>query len=264
MSNESDSPEGLPGRGGTTSADQSEVAVAPDVCGTFELHVFVAPLDPDPETVERFQAVCREHSSEKRRIKALLLYLDFVDRGFVAVMQTSRYVQSSLHDAWHEIGRDADALRDAGFEVVREKIEAISTNDHVPEDRDEARRIAGGTYFEYHLQIARADEGPEPRPSRDITTDDEAGLRALATSLSRDLATPVPLSYNALKPDRWFLNARTYDLGRQESMARVQQIHDAIEATGTLRVTKVIREFIVGDTHKGLDNGWLEPRPDSR
>ena len=241
------------------AAHRSDVTVAASTTGMFELHVFVAPLDPDPQTVERFEEVCRAHSSEGRRIKALLLYLDFVHLGFAAVMQTSRYVQGTLDSAWREIARDAGALRDAGFEVLREKIEAVASNDHVPDDDEQARQIAGGTYFEYHLQVARQGDRDGGAPA--ITRDDEAGLRAIAAAIGRDLEAPVPLSYNALKPDRWFLNARTYGQGRQQSFARVQQIHDAIEATGSLRVVKVIREFIVGDTNKALDSGWLEPLP---
>ena len=55
----------------------------------------------------------------------------------------------------------------------------------------------------------------------------------------------------------FFLNARTYGLGYASSAAVVQRVLDAMTGQG-FAASKVIREFIVFDTNKELDRGWLE------
>jgi hypothetical protein len=54
-----------------------------------------------------------------------------------------------------------------------------------------------------------------------------------------------------------YLNLRTYQLGYSSSAAIVQRVVDAMSRHG-FTPAKVIREFIVFDTNKDLDRGWLE------
>ena len=226
----------------------------PLVEGTFELHVFLGPLDPPADTADRFIEVCRAQSRPDHRIKSLLLNLDYENVGFVCVMQTSRYCQGDLEDAIKECAHDAEVLRQAGFEVLREKVESVLVNAGVPQSSTEARALPDSFYFEFHVLVKRRDDDA-------LDQADFATLRAIAADLSPKLGTPIPLSYNALKPGQRFLNARTYGLGIEESNAKVAVIEDAINATATLRVSKVIREFICSDDNTALDQGWLEPRP---
>ena len=222
--------------------------------GTFELHVFVDPLDPPTETSDRFIEVCGENSGPNHRIKSLLLNLDYEHVGFVSVMQTSRYCQGDLEDAVRECAKDAEVLRQAGFTVLREKVESMVVNEGVPKSAAEARALPDTFYFEFHILVNRRDD-------EELHEADFATLRAIAQDLSPKLGTPIPLSYNAFKPGQRFLNARTYGLGIEESNAKVAVIEDAINATETLRVSKVIREFICSDDNTALDQGWLEPLP---
>jgi len=68
----------------------------------------------------------------------------------------------------------------------------------------------------------------------------------------------VPFSCNNMREkNQRFLNVRTYRLGYEDSAAVVQRVVDAALRQG-FTVSKVIREFIVFDTNKGLDQGWLE------
>src|SRR5438309_11849301 len=106
------------------------------VTGVFEIHVFVLPLDPPPEVIATFETACR---SAPMPMKALLLKLDYVGRGFVGVLQSSRYVTGSVGDARAAASADASALRAAGFTVLREKVEAIASDDGVPRRVEDAR-----------------------------------------------------------------------------------------------------------------------------
>ena len=219
-----------------------------DVTGRFELHVFVQPLDPPPEVIEAFQVAC---AAAVPPMKALLLQLDYVDRGFVCVLQSSRYVQGDLDSAVAAVHDDAEALRAAGLTVIREKVEAVSTNAGVPQNRAEARPASSSRYFEFHVLIDGRD--------RPLDDDDLASLRGWSSAFSKQLARPVPLSFNAFKPSQRFLNLRASGVGLPEALAVVDELRSAVEAGGRLQVIKVIAEYICFDTQRSVDNGWLEP-----
>jgi hypothetical protein len=221
------------------------MSVDESITGSFEIHVFVAPLDPDVAQAEAFTRACAGH------MKALLLNLDYVGKGFVGVLQSSRYVQGDVADARAAAAHDAELLRAAGFEVIREKVEAVATCAGVPQDAADAARSPGDRYFEFHLLV--------DRPGRPIDDADVASLRGVADEFSRRLGTPVPLSYNALKPAQRFLNLRARGLGLTEALAPVRAMEAAIAAMDGLAVKKVIAEYICFDSNRAVDNGWLEP-----
>jgi hypothetical protein len=215
--------------------------------GTFELHVFVEPLDPSEAEAARFVAACRGAPAP---MKGLLLRLDYVGRGFVGVLQSSRYVQGTLAQAREAIAGDAEALRAAGFRVIREKIEALVENPGVPRQDEEAGAEPADRYFEFHVLIER--EGG-------LSEEDMVALRGLSREYTARLGSPVPLSYNALKPGQRFLNLRARGVGVETAMRPVRELGARIEAAGVLQVRKVISEYICFDTNRAVDNGWLEP-----
>lgn len=215
------------------------------VTGSFEIHVFVAPLDPGPDDAARFRAACGAH------MKALLLNLDYVGKGFVGVLQSSRYVQGDVARARAAAAEDAEILRAAGFAVIREKVEAVATCAGVPQDADDARRSPRDRYFEFHLLV--------DRPGRPIDDADVASLRGVAAAFAARLATPVPLSYNALKPAQRFLNLRARGVGLAEATATATALAGAIAGVDGLVVKKTIAEYICYDSNRAVDNGWLEP-----
>lgn len=232
-----------------------------DVTGRFELHVFVQPLDPPPEVVAAFRRACE---SADPAMKALLLQLDYVGRGFVGVLQSSRYVEGNIATATAAVRADAEVLRAAGLTVMREKVEAVATNDGVPHRREQALPTSATRYFELHVLIggtgsaSSSDSSPGSRPLDD---DDMTALRAVSRAFAAKLARPVPLSFNALKPSQRFLNLRASGVGVEEALGLVDDLRVAVEASGLLQVTKVIAEYICFDSHRAVDNGWLEPLP---
>lgn len=218
------------------------------VTGSFEIHVFVEPLDPPDADVARFRAAC---ASAPTPMKALLLNLDYVGKGFVGVLQSSRYVDGDPEIARKAAAADAAVLRAAGFTVIREKVEALARNAGVPRTRDEAARAPADRYFEFHLLIDR-----ENAP---LSEGDMRSLRRLSTQFSAKLSTPVPLSYNAMKPSQRFLNLRTRG-GLDEANEVVSALDLALQAESLL-VKKVIAEYICFDSNRAIDDGWLEPLP---
>jgi hypothetical protein len=218
------------------------------VTGKFELHVFVEPLDPAPAAIDAFRSAC---ASAPAPMKALLLNLDYAGKGFVGVLQSSRYVDGDVAAARAAVRTDADWLRAAGLSVIREKVEALSTNAGVPVDAAQGRASPADRYFEFHVLIDRR-AGP-------LSDEDMRSLRELSSEFSSKLSRPVPLSYNALKPSQRFLNLRARGVGLEQALAPVHELSRAIERGGTLEVKKVISEYICFDSNRAVDNGWLEP-----
>ncbi len=220
------------------------------VTGSFELHVFVEPLDPPPEAIERFRAAC---ASANPPMKALLLELDYVGKGFVGVLQSSRYVTGDVATARAAVAADAAVLREAGLTVLREKVEAVASDAGVPQNADDAARSPGDRYFEFHLLIDRL--------GAPLTEDDMRALRTVAAEHTARLGTPVPLSYNAMKPSQRFLNVRARGCGLDLAMQPVAALQASIAALGELVVKKTIAEYVCFDSNRAVDNGWLEPLP---
>lgn len=215
------------------------------VTGVFELHIFVEPLDPPPAAVEAFRQACQSAPSP---MKALLLQLDYVGKGYVGVLQSSRYVEGDVASARDAARVDAEVLRAAGFTVIREKVEALVKNPGVPRDHDAATHSPHDRYFEFHLLV----------DSKTGTVAEDA-LRDLSVRFTNRLGAPVPLSYNAFKPAQRFLNLRARGVGLDAAMRPVDELAAAITAIPDLTVKKVIAEYICFDTNRAVDNGWLEP-----
>lgn len=215
---------------------------------TFELHVFVGPVEPDEATVARFREAC---TSADEPMKALLLRLDFAGRGFLGVLQSSRYVRGPLEDAVRAAGRDAAALRAAGLAVVREKIEAVATSPCVPQSAEDPRAREPARYFEVHLLFAPVGEV--------LTEAHERALEEVSRACALALGRPVPRSYNAFKPSLRFLNLRAYGVGLDGARTDVEYVAARVERTGLWARVKVLEEYVSYDTNRALDQGWLEP-----
>lgn len=226
----------------TLAAWEQDRTLEPKVQNTFECHIFCLPLDPTDEEKQRFDEAC-----DSVGLRALCLGLDFQDKGIVNVLQSTKYYKcDDVNTPVAMMLEDAKRLS-AHFEIARLKLEAVAANPGVPQTDEQARAIPGDTYFEYHIKI-KAPATPE---------NDEI-LKALASQLTDELGVKIPFSCNNMHgKDQRFLNARTYNMGFERSNALVDKIVEAIEAKG-FEVSKVIREFIVFDTNKALDKGWLE------
>jgi hypothetical protein len=222
--------------------------IAMPVTGSFEIHIFVEPLDPPPEAIEAFRAAC---AAAPVPMKALLLNLDYVGKGFVGVLQSSRYVNGDVATACEAALRDAEHLRRAGLSVIREKVEAIATDEGVPQTARDADAAPGDRYFEFHVLI--------DRKSRSLTEEDMGRLRAISAQFSTRLGTPVPLSYNAFKPSQRFLNLRSHGVGLAEALEPVRALEEQVASGGELYVRKTIAEYICFDSNRAVDNGSLEP-----
>lgn len=214
----------------------------PAISDTFECHIFVSPLNPSEELQTQFAQICKENG-----MRALNIGLNFEKAGIATVLQSTKYYKvPNAMIAVEKMIEDAKKINEH-FEVIRLKLESLATNDGVPQTDEEADNIPGDTYFEYHIKIKDA---PATEESDNV-------LKKLSYQLTEDLQIRVPFSCNNLKDYQRFLNARTYNLGFQNSFDKVKKIQAAVEKQG-YEIERIISEFIVYDTNKKLDTGWLE------
>ena len=200
--------------------------------GTFEGHVTTRATDDDARA--RFQAVFGELG-----VKPVLI--DLPDGVEPSQPMTSSYHRGDVLRAAAELADLARRLRGRGFPVVRVKLEAVTTNDGVPEsdtDPQPAER-----YFEFHVKLLL--------PAHP----DEIALRAVCVRHA------AKLSRNAFKTDRVgqqerFVTLRAYAVGRVTAEARLDLLLADLTAAG-FAVANKQKEYALFDSHVRLDAGWI-------
>lgn len=217
-------------------------AVNPD--GTYEIHCTVGPLDPTEEHVEQFKVFCAKH--KLKPIDVGVLY----QGGFRRFLQTARYVCGNLKYADAVRQEHAKLLRGAGFEVIREKIEAIAAA---------FAELPPELYYENHIVV-------------EVPTDYMVGstyhgnesigiLSHLGDIFNEELVVThglkVPLSFNLKHTDRreCFVTVRQYGCTRDDNDAYIKACLVDLDHAG-FKVIKVIREAVVYDT-----NNWVDAEP---
>ncbi|MGW8529989.1 nucleotidyl transferase AbiEii/AbiGii toxin family protein [Nocardiopsis sp. NPDC055824] len=165
--------------------------------------------------------------------------------------------KGTLEEAIALAERWAGRLAEAGFAVVRTKIEVPRENAGVPATRGAAAVLPGGTYFETHVKLLL--------PSG-------ADLGALSAVVEPHRAR---LSRNArrIREDgrqERFVTQRCSRVGRREAQRLEDTLFRALQGAGVSmergegprpRVLSVEREFVVHDTAVSLDAGWLGAAP---
>ena len=258
--------------------DNTIINTTPEMIGMHgqalhEIHIFLAPVwmkqsDIDQSIIDKYESVIRLFNSmvtradsdvEIKEMKPPVLSLNFKGVGYVTVLQSSLYILSNdkknVINTCHQV---AEMFKEAGFVVIREKIEAtIFGTKGIPQTS--AEMISFQKYFEYHIRVQRKNtEDHNP-----LTIDEIQILEEISQEFETEFHTPVPLSYNRSKIGtdggyQRYLNVRFRDFGSGDAYDRVKQIVDRISTTTVFKVIKVISEYVWYDTFTALDKGWLD------
>lgn len=243
---------------------------APVIKGMSEIHIFFEPIDPQPETVIKFEQICKQLNEKygyKKgfMIKACHLSLDFRNQGYLRVMQSSRYISSdnqmSVIEACYAEANEMQNMFIQAFDageikehvnVIREKIEAGASESGVPETDDEAKKYSH--YFEYHIKIMRKDENNmNPMSLHELNE-----LKLLSENLTKKYSRPVPLSFVNNQFHQRYLNVRFDQSGNEVTNKKVAEIERSIDATDNFAWDKTIREYVWFDSLRALDKGWID------
>jgi hypothetical protein len=208
--------------------------------GTFESHVTTETADAAGR--QRFRDVCRS-------LGVKCVFIELPDGTTPSQPMTACYHHGAIGQVLGEVAAICHGLRAAGFPITRVKLEAIATNEGIPDSDEEAARAPAGDYFEFHVKLLLAPD---------------ADLGALASCCGRHAAR---LSRNALKTERdgraeRFVTLRLYGVGRRTAFARLDALERDLGAAGFAVVNRQ-REYTIFDSAESLDAGWIDPPPSS-
>ncbi|MFI9236292.1 hypothetical protein [Streptomyces sp. NPDC053079] len=142
-----------------------------------------------------------------------------------------------------DVERGARALRDAGFEVVRAKVEAAPWAEGVPESDEAAVALGARYYFEHHIKLLLP-PGADAAPLAELASGHCAHLSRNARRVRADG-----------RAER-FVTQRCRMVGRRTAGARLDALTAAIRAAG-YEMASAEREFVVYDSDASLDAGWI-------
>ena len=200
--------------------------------GTFEAHVTItAGLE-----LERFRATCTA-------LGVKCIWIELPQGATPSQPMTSSYHRGDLADVIREVAALAVAVRQAGFEITRVKLEAVTTNEGIPASDEDAARFPAGNYFEFHAKVMLS------------VGADLAPLSALC------IAHQSHLSSNAFKSDdqgvERFVTMRAYAVGRSNAERAFDVLLADLDGAG-YTVTNRLREYTIYDSNSRVDAGWLD------
>ncbi|MDK0523131.1 hypothetical protein [Streptomyces sp. ML-6] len=209
--------------------------------GEFETHLTVR-FDPRADGAEedaRLARWARRHGLKLTRI--------VLDRGAVPdqPMLTERG-RGSLSGQRAAAELRAQALRAAGFPVIRVKIEAAPWNEDVPRTADEAAALSPDCHFEHHVKLLLSGGS------------DLLAARAAAERHGAHLSRNARRTDGPGRHER-FVTQRCRAVGRPGARARLDALLRALDDAG-LEVLETEEEFVVHDDHPAVDAGWIDER----
>ena len=204
--------------------------------GAFESHITIGAVDRDRQS--RFRDVCRQIG-----VKSVLIELP--EGATRSQPMTACYHHGEICLVVEEVISQCRALRTAGFILARVKLEAVATNEGVPDSDEQAARAPAANYFEFHVKLLL--------PAN-------ADLEALRACCHRHNAR---LSRNALKTDsdgrtERFVTLRLYGIGRRSAFTRLEALERDLSAS-RFAVANRQREYTIFDSAERLDAGWIDP-----
>jgi NTP pyrophosphatase (non-canonical NTP hydrolase) len=210
---------------------QKTEAKAKDIL-PFEIHVTVKNED-----TQRFIDTCKIID-----VKPIVLDLQAGSETIADMMTSSKFMGNNL-SAYHENKRISSALSEAGFTVLREKIETVSWHPAAPNADSHVHDMPKDCYFEAHLGLVITDGS------------DMDALKQFCEHYK------LHLSKNAFK---------RYENGNYTQMATLRMYtgyaDDFVKTANRIRnqfveagfdVEKLITEFSLYDTRMSHDAQWL-------
>jgi hypothetical protein len=136
------------------------------------------------------------------------------------------------------------------FNIIRIKIEALASDEGVPETDAEKKLFWNNTtnYFEFHYKVL-------------LENDPEGNhLKKLQGVCAKSDPHALHLSRNAFKQIgeksfHYLITMRLFDVGRDNAFEINDEIVEFL-TENNFPPLKVVREYVVYDTYIELDNGW--------
>ncbi len=194
--------------------------------------------DLEPISVEYFKEVCKQIG-----VKPIVLDLENDGESVMKDVMTSSHCFGNNASSYIECIRIEKELREAGFNVVRKKIETVPWHPAAPTVKGD--KMPGDCYFEAHIGCV-------------ISPEEKEILVAIA------LYNKAHLSKNFFKKleDGKFVNmltTRSYTGTFEEFEVTVEHLKNKL-TENKIKFEKVITEFAIYDTKVSHDFMWLETK----
>jgi NTP pyrophosphatase (non-canonical NTP hydrolase) len=199
----------------------------------FEMHVTVREGD-----LEGFKTACAGLG-----VKPILL--DLQGKNGLTVMNdlmTSSVHMGSNTSAFHQLKSISKGLQEAGFEVIREKIETVPWHPGAPSKKSGVSDMPKDCYFECHLAVICNDE--RLNVLKTLSTDNNCHI-------SRNIFKRIDAEQFKI-----MLTYRKYSGVFEDFKTVVDTIKHNLEKNSFV-VDKTIIEFSIIDTKLNHDAGWL-------
>lgn len=201
-----------------------------------EIHVTVeAAAD-----VEQYKEDCR-----KIGVKPIVLDLHTKTTGVIKDVMTSQIVVGTTTEAFAAMDKTKVALREAGYNVVRGKIEAAPWHPSAPTVRNGLKHAADN-YFESHIEVH-------------VERDGQYTVEFLKDILS---GYKVHVSSNAFKSFAQYSTVMTTirrdDVPLEAFKRQLEMVKRRITEVGFTMSEKVIIEYSIFDSKITHDKGWTD------
>jgi NTP pyrophosphatase (non-canonical NTP hydrolase) len=209
----------------------------------FEIHVTVSANNMKEKlgrevsfSVDYFKEICQEIG-----VKPIVLDLENSGESVMQDVMTSSKVVGDNSSAIAECKRISKELKEAGFEVIREKIETVPFHPYAPQK--EGEEMPGGCYFEAHI-------GCIISPEQKDTLQDVANM--YGAHLSRNF-------FKKLDEGKFInmITLRSYDYIYSDFESEVTGLKGDLK-TFDIEYEKVITEFAIYDTKVSHDFLWTK------
>lgn len=182
------------------------------------------------------------HHCNTLDVKPIILALQNEELYIYDVMTSSVHFGNN-RSAYEEMQRISYGLNDAGYDIIREKIETVPWHPAAPRE-DDNTTMPKDCYFETHIGVVLPSEKEGERLSK------------IAKSLS------CHMSKNAFKiyengSFTQMLTYRNYNCSMEAFESEANIIYDIIDSNG-FEVEKRITEFSIYDTKVSHDTKWLQ------
>jgi hypothetical protein len=199
--------------------------------GDFEVHLTLEPCEARRPALQEF---CVQRSWK-------LLHIELSRGAHPSQPMVTYRTKGQQHRVLDQARRTAEKLGNAGFQVVRVKLEAIPFALGVPQSDDDPHQPGG--YFEHHVKLLM--DGPDaPRKLLEI-------VERRGAHLSRNVFKH--------REDRWherFVTLRNSGVGYQSARAELNELLEDLRQAGYVWL-RAESEYCMFDSNMDLDLGWL-------
>ncbi|GAA2272672.1 hypothetical protein GCM10010430_68300 [Kitasatospora cystarginea] len=203
----------------------------PSLCGDFEVHLTVAPAAAD--------ALAGWAADHGLKFTHILLAQGAAMSQPMLTLRAS----GTIDEAAAATARTADRMAQAGFTVLRLKIEATPWAEGVPASDGDAAQHGAHRYFEHHVKLLLSG------------SEDPDGLAELAARHSAHLSRNARRVRADGLRER-FVTQRCRLVGLATAGRRLDALLAELTADGH-RIASVEREFVALDSDETLDAGWI-------